>query len=132
MRISAYASTREPRASCSWGVDGLRFNPSQANLDLYPDPFSWGYVMIGILRYESVFPGISFAPQFIWQHNVKGTAPGPGENFIEGRKTMDLQIETRYKSNLAFYLGYTWFTGGNEANLYRDKDMARAFVRIQF
>ncbi|MFC4252455.1 DUF1302 domain-containing protein [Sinimarinibacterium flocculans] len=124
--------TKLPRESCSFGVDGLRFNPSQANLDLYPDPFSWGYVMIGILRYESVFPGISFAPQFIWQHNVKGTAPGPGENFIEGRKTMDLQVETRYKSNLAFYLGYTWFTGGNEANLQRDKDMARAFVRVQF
>lgn len=125
-------ATGAPRDSCSFGVDGLRFNPSQSNLELYPDPFSWGYVMIGILRYESVFPGISFAPQFIWQHNVNGTAPGPGENFIEGRKTMDLQIETRYKSNLAFYLGYTWFTGGNEANIYRDKDMARAFVRVQF
>ncbi len=125
-------ATGAPRESCSFGVDGLRFNPSQANLDLYPDPFSWGYVMIGILRYESVLPGISFAPQFIWQHNVNGTAPGPGENFIAGRKTMDLQIETRYKSNLAFYLGYTWYTGGAEANIYRDKDMARAFVRVQF
>ncbi len=121
-----------PRESCSFGIDGLRFNPSQAPLDLYPDKFSWGYVMIGILRYESVFPGISFAPQFIWQHNVNGTAPGPGENFIDGRKTMDLQIETRYKSNLAFYVGYTWFTGAGVANLYRDKDMARAFVRVQF
>lgn len=124
--------TREPRASCSFGVDGLRFNPSQANLDLYPDPFSWGYVIISLIRYESVFPGISFQPQIIWQHNVKGTAPGPGENFIEGRKTMDLQWETRYKSNLAFYLGYTWFTGGGVANIQRDKDMARAFVRVQF
>jgi hypothetical protein len=124
--------TKAPRQSCSYGIDGLRFNPSQANLDLYPDKFSWGYVTIAILRYESVFPGISFAPQIIWQHNVSGTAPGPGENFIEGRKTADLQIETRYKSNLAFYLGYTWFTGGGVANLYRDKDMARAFVRVQF
>lgn len=124
--------TKAPRESCSFGVDGLRFNPSQANLDLYPDKFSWGYVMIGILRYESVFPGISFAPQIIWQHNVNGTAPGPGENFIDGRKTADLQIETRYKSNFAFYLGYTWNTGAGIANLYRDKDMARAFVKIQF
>ncbi|MDD3763293.1 MAG: DUF1302 family protein [Nevskiales bacterium] len=124
--------TKAPRQSCSYGVDGLRFNPSQANLDLYPDKFSWGYVMISILRYESVFPGISFAPQIIWQHNVNGTAPGPGENFISGRKTADLQIETRYKSNLAFYLGYTWNTGGGPANLYRDKDTARAFVKIQF
>ncbi|MFP5306528.1 MAG: DUF1302 family protein, partial [Gammaproteobacteria bacterium] len=124
--------TKEPRPSCSFGVDGLRFNPSQANLDLYPDELSWGYVLITILRYESVFPGISFAPQIIWQHNVGGTAPGPGENFIEGRKTADIQWETRYKNNLAFYLGYTWNTGGGVANIYRDKDMARAFIRVQF
>ncbi|SFF58536.1 Protein of unknown function [Fontimonas thermophila] len=124
--------TKAPRESCSFGVDGLRFNPHQANLDLYPDPFSWGYVLITILRYESVFPGISFQPQIIWQHNVNGTAPGPGENFIEGRKTLDLQWETRYKSNFAFYLGYTWNTGAGVANIYRDKDTARAFVKIQF
>jgi hypothetical protein len=124
--------TKAPRESCSFGTDGLRFNPSQADLSLYPDPFSWGYVIISLIRYESVFPGISFQPQIIWQHNVKGTAPGPGENFIEGRKTLDIQWETRYKSNLAFYLGYTWFTGGGVANIQRDKDMARAFVRVQF
>ncbi len=124
--------TREARQSCSYGIDGLRFNPSQANLDLYPDKFSWGYVLIAIIRYESVFPGISFQPQIIWKHDVNGTAPGPGENFIAGRKTADLLWETRYKSNLAFYLGYTWNTGGGAANLYRDKDMARAYVKIQF
>jgi hypothetical protein len=99
--------TKAPRESCSFGTDGLRFNPSQADLSLYPDPFSWGYVVISLIRYESVFPGISFQPQIIWQHNVKGTAPGPGENFIEGRKTLDIQWETRYKSNLAFSLGST-------------------------
>lgn len=124
--------THAPRQSCSYGVDGLRFNPHQANLDLYPDPFSWGYVLIAIIKYESVFPGISFAPQIIWKHDVNGTAPGPGENFIAGRKTADIQWETRYKSNFAFYLGYTWYTGAGDANIYRDKDMARAFVKAQF
>jgi hypothetical protein len=124
--------TLQPRESCSFGVDGLRFNPSQADLDLYPDEWSWGYVMIALIRYESVFPGISFQPQITWKHDVKGTAPGPGENFIEGRKTADILWETRYQSNLAFYLGYTWYTGGGAGNLYRDKDMARAYIRVQF
>ncbi|MFA5941557.1 MAG: DUF1302 family protein, partial [Sinimarinibacterium sp.] len=59
--------THAPRQSCSYGIDGLRFNPHQANLDLYPDPFSWGYVLIAIIKYESVFPGISFAPPIIWK-----------------------------------------------------------------
>ncbi|HEX4896238.1 MAG TPA: DUF1302 family protein [Solimonas sp.] len=124
--------TLQPRESCSFGIDGLRFNPSQANLDLYPDKFSWGYVLIAIVRYESVLPGISFQPQVIYKHDVNGTAPGPGENFIEGRKAIDLNWETRYKSNFAFHLGYTWNTGGGVANIYRDKDMARAYVKLQF
>jgi hypothetical protein len=124
--------TLAPRESCSYGIDGLRFNPSQANLDFYPDKFSWGYVMIALIRYESVFPGISFQPQITWKHDVKGTAPGPGENFVEGRKTADILWETRYKSNFAFYLGYTWYTGGGAANIYRDKDTARAYIKMQF
>ena len=124
--------TLQPRASCSFGIDGLRFNPSQADLDLFPDKFSWGYVLVALVRYESVLPGISFQPQLTWKHDVKGTAPGPGENFIEGRKTGDILWEMRYKSNFSFNLGYTWYTGGGAANLYRDKDMARAYVRVQF
>jgi len=124
--------TLAPRASCSFGIDGLRFNPSQANLDLYPDKFSWGYVMIALIRYESVLPGISFQPQLTWKHDVSGTAPGPGENFVEGRKTGDILFEARYKSNFSFNLGYTWYTGGGTANLYRDKDTARAYVKVQF
>lgn len=124
--------TLAPRASCSFGIDGTRFNPSQADLGLYPDKFSWGYVMIALIRYESVLPGISFQPQLTWKHDVSGTAPGPGENFIEGRKTGDILFEARYKSNLSFNLGYTWYTGGGVANLYRDKDQARAYVKIQF
>lgn len=120
--------------TCSFGVDGLRFNPHQANLDLYPDKFSWGYRFISLIRYESVFPGISFQPMVIWQHDVGGTAPQPLDtNFVEGRKTATLNIETRYKSALSIVPGYTWFTGGKDgANLYKDRDFAQIYVKYQF
>lgn len=118
--------------TCSFGADGLRFNPSQENLDLYPDKLSWGYVIIALIRYESVFPGISFQPQIIWKHDVNGTAPGIATNFVEGRKQADIQIETRYKSALSFNLGYSWFTGGGGAHLIRDRDAARVFLKYQF
>lgn len=120
--------------TCSYGPDGLRFNPHQADLDLYPDKFSWGYRLISIIRYESVFPGISFQPQIIWQHDMNGTAPQPLDtNFVEGRKSAAINFEIRYKSSLSINPGYTWFTGGKGAsNTYRDRDFAQLYVRYQF
>lgn len=117
---------------CVVGVDGLRFNPHQANLDNFATKFSWGYDMIALIRYESLLPGISLQPQIIIKHDISGIAPGPGENFIEGRKVFDVQIETRYKSALGFYVGYTWITGGGTNNLLADRDQLRAFAKYQF
>ncbi|HEY0917046.1 MAG TPA: DUF1302 domain-containing protein [Solimonas sp.] len=128
-RSQQACSTNE---ACSFGPDGLRFNPHQQDLDGFADKLSWGYVIISQIKYESVLPGISLMPQLTWKHDVKGTAPGLATNFVEGRKNGDIGLEIRYKSSLAFNLGYTWFTGGGSYNLYRDRDAARAFVRLQF
>ncbi len=118
--------------TCVVGPDGTRFNPRQADLDDFVDRFSWGYRLISIVKYESVFPGISFQPFIIWAHDVNGTGPGPAENFVKGRKQMLVNLETRYKSDLSFTIGYAWFTGGGDPNLYRDRDFAQAFLRYQF
>lgn len=118
--------------ACSWGPDGLRFNPHQQDLDLFPDKLSYGYNILALIKYESVLPGISLQPTLVWKHDVHGTAPGLATNFIEGRKIADALVEVRYKSNLSFNLGYTWFTGGGAANLMRDRDQARFFVKYAF
>jgi hypothetical protein len=117
--------------ACTVGADGLRFNPHQQT-DGYATKFSWGYRLINILKYESVLPGISLQPQVIFAHDVHGTAPGPAENFIEGRKVIISSFETRYQSALSFTVGYTWFTGGGSHNLLRDRDYAQAFMKYQF
>lgn len=117
---------------CSYGPDGLRFNPHQQDPDLFPDKISAGYDVIALIRYESVLPGISIQPQIIWKHDVYGTAPGLATNFVEGRKNADVLIETRYKSSMSFNVGYTWFFGGGSANLNRDRDFARVFAKFQF
>lgn len=120
--------------TCSFGPDGLRFNPHQADLSLFPDKFSTGYRIISLIRYESVFPGISFQPMIIWQHDVLGTAPAPLDvNFVEGRKTATINVEVRYKSALSIVPGYTWFTGGADgANTYKDRDFAQIYLKYQF
>ncbi len=117
--------------SCTVGPDGLRLHPKKPR-DRFATSFSWGYRMINIIKYESILPGISVQPTIIFAHEVNGTAPGPAENFVEGRKTIVSMIETRYKSSLSFTMGYTWFTGGGSHNLYRDRDYAQAYAKYQF
>ena len=127
---------RQDHAGCLVGVcvagpDGLRFNPQQETNN-YASAFSWGYRVISLLRYESIAPGISLQPFIILAHDVKGIAPGPGENFIEGRKSFSVNFEIRYKNNWAFFPGYAWFTGGGSQNLLRDRDTASFYLRYQF
>jgi hypothetical protein len=127
-------ATGQVREGCSFGGDGLRFNPTQADLNGYVTSFAWAYTAIALIRYESVFPGISFAPFIAFNHSVKGTAPGLDAQLFmkEGHKNIFVQLETRYRSNLSVNLGYRWFTGGGERNLLRDRDSAFAFVRFRF
>lgn len=113
------------------GPSGIRFNPTQEE-DGFADDFSWGYRLIGIFRYPNVFPGISLEPTLIWAHDVRGTAPGPGENFIEGRKNFIANIETRYGQSWSTTFGYIGFYGAGRYNLLRDRDFVQFGVRYRF
>lgn len=119
-------------AACSFGPDGLRFNPHQQNRDLYPTEWSGGYSVVALIRYESVLPGISLQPQIIFKHDLYGHSPGLASNFIEDRILWDTGFEVRYKSNLSFNLGYQLFAGGGVAHTMSDKDNARLFIKYSF
>ena len=119
-------------ASCSLGADGIRFNPHQQDPRGFPDPFSWGYRVIGLFSYENVLPRVGLHPSLIWSHDVQGTSPGPGGNFVAGRKQVDLMLEIRYESSLSLNLGYTWFFGGGVYNTMSDRDYAQFFLKYQF
>lgn len=127
---SQQACSRNP--TCATGVDGLRFNPHQQDRSQYVTDFSFGYDIIQLIRYESILPGISLAPQLIWKHDVYGNSPGPGENFIKDRRSLLTLVEMRYKSYLSINVGYQLFMGAGGQNLYRDKDFAQFYVRYQF
>lgn len=114
------------------GASGLRFNPTQQDEDSFATDLSWGYRVIAIIRYDNVFPGISFEPTIIWAHDIDGIAPGPGENFIEGRKNLITNIEMRFAQGWSAAIGYVGFYGGGEANLLRDRDFVNLGVRYRF
>lgn len=118
--------------ACTYGPDGARFNPHQQDPTGYADKFSWGYRLIGVIRYESLLPGISVQPTIIASHDVQGTAPLVGDVFVAGRKSVSTLIETRYKSAFSVSAGYTWFWGGGSYNLLSDRDFAQVFLKYQF
>ncbi len=118
--------------TCTIGPDGLRFNPYQSPRSAYADAFSWGYRIVGRIAYESVLPGVSIQPLFIWAHDINGNSPGPAGNFVEGRKALNFLLETRYGASYAFTISYNTFFGGGSNNLYRDRDNLGFFFKYQF
>lgn len=112
--------------------DGLRFNPHQQDADMYADKFSAGYVIVSLIRYESVLPGVSLAPLTLFQHDVVGTSTDVATQFSEGRMDIVMGLEVRYKESFSFTPGYMWFTGGGSANLHRDRDQAFAYLKYLF
>lgn len=49
------------------------------------DEDSWGYRLVGLLTYDSIFGGVTLQPRVVWAHDVDGLTPGPGGAFIAGR-----------------------------------------------
>jgi len=118
--------------ACQFGPDGLRFNPHQAPLNLYPTKFSGGLGFVWLIRWENVVPDIAIAPQIIFKHDLFGHSPGYFSNYVEGRTLWDTNIEVRYRDKASFNIGYQMWSGGGDANLFRDRDTIKAFAKYSF
>ncbi|WP_428311835.1 DUF1302 domain-containing protein [Hydrocarboniphaga sp.] len=118
--------------ACNYGPDGLRFNPHQAPLGLYPTKLSGGIGAVVLIRWDNILPDISIDPQIIFKYDVFGHAPGYLSNYVKGRVLWDTNIEVRYGSQWSFNLGYQMWAGGGDANLFQDRDTARFFVKYSF
>lgn len=114
------------------GPSGIRFNPTQQDSDDFADDLSAGYRVIAIVRYDNLFPGISLEWTNILMHDIYGTAPGPGENFVEGRKNIITNAEFRFAPGWSAAVAYSGFYGGGEQNLLRDRDFVNLGVRYRF
>ncbi len=52
---------------------------------------------------------------------MDGVSPGPGGNFIEGRKALTLGMGFNRQSTWEFDLSYTTFSGAGRYNLTSDR-----------
>ncbi|OEY65185.1 DUF1302 domain-containing protein [Marinobacter sp. X15-166B] len=111
---------------------GLNLNPANCTNDGFTTSFSWGYRARLVWDYPSAIAGINLAPQLAWNHDVKGYAPQPGGNFIEGSKAIGVSLTGTYQNAYSGTIGYTNFFGGTPYNENVDRDFISASVSYAF
>ncbi|MBX3702918.1 MAG: DUF1302 domain-containing protein [Steroidobacteraceae bacterium] len=100
--------------------------------DRFADATSWGYRAALRLDYLGLIGAWNFSPRFVWAHDVDGTTPGPGGNFVEGRYGATVGVGANYQSRLEFDLSYTIFGGAGRYNELGDRDFFAATVKYSF
>jgi hypothetical protein len=93
---------------------------------------AWGYVVAGKLEYNNAIGAVTMTPRFSFSQDVKGISPGPGGNFIEGRKGLTVGLGLQYRFNWELDLSYTSFFGAGRYNLLNDRDFVAANIKYSF
>lgn len=111
-------------------VGAKTLNPSWAK-GTYATEFSWGYRILSFFEYNDVMFGLNFKPFLLWAHDVKGYAPSPMQNFIEGRMEWQLGTEIFYGQAFGVKLQYNGYDGTRH-NPTRDRDNVLVEVSYTF
>ena len=101
-------------------------------LDRFADADSWGYRLALRLDYLGLIGAWNFSPRFVWSQDVEGTTPGPGGNFVDGRRGATLGVLASYQSKLEFDVSYTTFDGAGRYNELGDRDFLAATIKYSF
>lgn len=101
--------------------------------DGFATSFSWGYRLVVAPTYNS-FMGTAWnlTPRIAFNHDVTGTSPGPGGNFVEDRKSLTLGANFTLLSRWGVNFAYTNFFGGGKNNLLKDRDFVSAAISYSF
>ena len=110
-----------------------RLNNPETQHDGFPTAFSWGYRIAARADYNNAF-GTSFtlSPRVAFNHDVNGTTPGPGGNFVEDRKSLTLGVEANYLNRWSLDLSYTNYFGAGQFNLISDRDFVAFVAKYSF
>lgn len=113
-------------------LTGALRNP-QTLTDGFATSFSWGYRTAMRADYNNAFgTAFTLSPRVAFNHDVNGTTPGPGGNFIEDRKSLTLGVEANYLNQWSADLSYTRFYGAGIFNLISDRDFVSVSAKYSF
>ena len=106
--------------------------PGTEPASAFPTPSAWGYVLAGRADYNNAFGAVSMVPRFSFAQDVSGISPGPGGNFLEGRKSLTLGLGFQYRIKWELDVSYTTFMGADRYNLINDRDFVAANIKYSF
>jgi hypothetical protein len=116
-----------------FAIDSGALRNPQTLVGGFPTSFSWGYRAALRADYNNVFGSpFNMSPRLAFNHDVNGTSPGPGGNFLEDRKSLTLAVETFYLNEWSVDVSYTSFFGGGIFNQIADRDFAGIAVKYAF
>ncbi len=98
----------------------------------FADATSWGYRLAGRLDYPNLMGPWTISPRYSWQHDVQGTSPGPGGNFVEGRYGLTLGVAGNLRNTWELDLSWTRFGGAGRYNDINDRDFVAATAKFAF
>jgi hypothetical protein len=116
------------------GVPGSGAHPGKAaeDADNFADATSWGIRIAGRLTYNNLIGPVNISPRFAFSQDISGITPGPGGNFVEGRRAITVGVGADYQNSWAADLSYTSFQGAGRHNLLNDRDFAAFNVNYSF
>jgi hypothetical protein len=106
--------------------------PATTPRSQFADEFSWGYRAVARADYNDVIASVNLQPQIAFSHDVNGNTPGPGGNFIEGRKAVTLSLSADYLNDLRATVSYSNFFDGGVNNQLKDRDFVSFTVSYAF
>jgi hypothetical protein len=98
----------------------------------FADATSYGYRVAGRLEYPGLMGPWNILPRFNWQHDVKGTTPGPGGNFVEGRYGLTLGVAANLQAKWELDMSWTKFGGAGRFNDLNDRDYVAGTIKFSF
>ncbi len=109
-----------------------KVQPATEPRSAFPTANSWGYVLAGKLEYDNAMGAVNLIPRFSFAHDVSGISPGPGGNFLEGRKALTLGLGFQYQFKWEWDISYTRFFGAGRYNLLTDRDFLAGNIKFSF
>ena len=114
------------------GATGLHAGKAAEDADNFADATSWGIRIAGRLTYNNLIGPVNISPRFAFSQDISGITPGPGGNFVEGRRAITVGLGADYQNTWTADFSYTSFQGAGRHNLLNDRDFAAFNVNYSF
>ncbi len=124
----------DPNDPTTNGSDpNLRQNPvAHPDITGFGTEYSYGYRFVTLTKFNDAFWGVNLEVLAAMFHDVKGVAPGLGQNFVEGRKQILGGVRWDFLTNYTGEVRYTWFTGDHRRDSTHDRDNLLLWLGYQF